>query len=356
MANPISHDILKDFYDAAMEVQRLEPWTFMEEDEIFAVRAAPDAEIHYVCAIGSAGISRSLVFYPGAKGWKTYLRLHSGEMPPEEAVQELNTLNLDFEPWSDLDPESRKRLKRMGLGPGDGDFLPAPVVYRPGREPVPPNAEQLKLLTAMVRVALPVFKKSGDEPGWLLDGPIEGHLFHTGPGNDAAHGEGEWLPPPEAPEPYAEPAPPDRLAIGRLRKQPLRPCSPWEILVGNSGAAVKEPDGAVFPLAAIFADSATGFIAGFALASAEEMPETLPHEVASAMEKQGARPEAFHVDREDVAVWLGPLAGALDIPVLRKDALPQAAVVFGAMREMLRRGPSGGGSKARKAKGRKPRR
>jgi hypothetical protein len=119
---------------------------------------------------------------------------------------------------------------------------------------------------------------------------------------------------------------------------------------------VKEPDGAVFPLAAIFADSATGFIAGFALASAEEMPETLPHEVASAMEKQGARPEAFHVDREDVAVWLGPLAGALDIPVLRKDALPQAAVVFGAMREMLRRGPSGGGSKARKAKGRKPRR
>jgi hypothetical protein len=322
MQEKISYDSLQHLYETAMEVCRLEPWSVMEEDENFAVKAGPDGETFFASVIGSAGISRGLIFYRGAKGWNTFKRIREGILKAEDAIHEIDSLALDFDPWSEIDPEARKRLKRLGYGPGKG-LLPSPRVYKPGRMPSLPDASDSETLTRLIRAALPVFHRSLREPEWLLGGP--GHtLFNVQAGADQEIPEGEWLAPPELPAPETGVAPPDELMLARLKGKSFRTCPPWEIHMGDAGAAVGDAEGAFFPLVAIFADSTTGIIVGFALAPALEMPSLLPQECLKAMKTHGSRPEAIHVKKEEIVTWLGPVTEKLGIPVVLKKQLPRA--------------------------------
>jgi hypothetical protein len=333
MKAKIPHEALKSMYDAALEVLALEPWTYMEEDEIFSVDAGLGNETFYASVIGSAGLSRSIIYYRGARGWNTYERLSVGDLPPEDAIQVLDSFAVDFESWKDIDPESRKRLKRLGLGPG-GTLLPAPLVYRPGKQPSLPDASEAETITRLLRVSLPVFRRSSKEPEWLLDGPDE-KIFHVRPGGDDNNPAGDWVPPPDPPETAIDAVPPDELTLARLKRESLKRCLAWEVFVGDSGAAVGERGNAYLPMIAMIVDSATGFVAGVGLSPASEMPALLPQEFLKAMQTHGARPDALHVKREDVAAWLEPVARKLDIPVIRKAALPQAEEAQRALRGFL---------------------
>ncbi|MDQ3000216.1 MAG: hypothetical protein M3Y08_02970 [Fibrobacterota bacterium] len=335
MQKTIPHTTLKTLYDIAQEVLRLAPWSYMKEDETFSLQAGPDGEIFYACVIGRAGISRGIVYYRGARGWDAYERVSNGTMTPEDAIQELDTLNADFEPWKNIDPDSKKRLKRLGFGPGS-ELLPSPLVYSPGKAPAPPNATDAETLIQLLRASMPVFRRSALDPKWLLEGPDD-KLFRVLPGGDGENPAGEWLPLPEPSKPTHEAAPPDELMLARLKGKRLAPCRPWEVLVADSGATVKEGKGAgaYFPLVMVLADSTTGFVAGFTLVPAAEMAEALPRECLKAMQTHGAQPEAFHVNREDVAAWLEPVARKMGIPVLRKGSLPMAAEAHRSLREFL---------------------
>jgi hypothetical protein len=345
-SKPIPYDTPKALYDTALEVLRLAPWEFMEEDENFAVRPEPEGETFYVSVTGSAGISRSLIFYRGARGWNTFERMRAEELPPDEAIHVLDTMNLDFEPWSHVDADSRKRLKRVGLGP-DQPFLPVPILYRPGRAPAIPDVAEMESFTRLVKAALPVLRRSEEEPAWLLEGPAPGFIFHVRPGGEDDHPAGEWLPHPEAPEEEISTAPPDQFAMARIKNQPLRPCGPWEVHVGDSGAAVAEGEGAIFPLVGLFADARTGFVAGFALAPSHEMPSSLSRELLKAMDTHQAKPEAFHVQRDDIAVWLSAVSESFGIPIVRKESLPHAEEARQALRGALKAGGKGKAAKPR---------
>lgn len=332
-SKPIPFDVLKAFHDAADDVLALSPWEFMEEDENFAI-PLPGGETFYASVTGSADISHSIIFYREAKGWATYLKMRSGEADPGEILQEIHSLNLDFEPWSAIPPETRDRLKRIGLGPGQG-LLPAPLAYRPGRRPTPPDRDELELLTRLTRIALPFLHAYEDDPGWLRKPPTPGYLFHLNPEADADT-VGEWRPQPSAPEPARSAVPPDLFALGGLKERGLRKCSPWEVHVGDMGAVVRDPEGDYFPLSALFADAETGFILDAVVAKAEDMPAQLPQALMMAMEKQGAHPVGLHVNRDDVAAWLESIAGNMRIPIHRKKKLPQAEAAMKALRENMR--------------------
>lgn len=352
-SKPIPYDTLKAFYDTALEVLRLAPWEFMEEDENFAVRPEPEGETFYASVTGSAGISRSLIFYRGARGWNTFERMRAEELAADEAIHVLDTMNLDFEPWSHVDADSRKRLKRIGLGPGE-QFLPVPLLYRPGKSPSAPDAQEMEKFTRLVKASLPVLRRSEEDPGWLLEGPGRGTIFHVLPGGGSGRPAGKWLPLPKAPEDEFPTAPPDQFAMARVRNQPLRPCSPWEILVGDSGAAVAEGEGAYYPLVAIFADNQTGFVAGFSLAPAQEMPAALERDLLKAMDAHKAKPEAFHVQRNDVSAWLTAISDSMGVPIVRKESLPRAEEARQALRGAMQAG--GGGEAGSPRHQRKPKR
>ncbi|GEM_PF-5158152 len=333
MQEKITHEILKDMYDAAFEVLRLAPWDCMEEDENFAVRAGPQKEIFYACVIGSAGISRGIIYYRGARGWDAFERLTAGELPEVDAIQELDAIAVNFDPWKEIDPDSKKRLKRLGQGPGEKSY-PSPLIYRPGKQPSLPNASDAGTITQLLRASLPVFRRSLREPEWLLEGPDD-LLFHVHSGGNDENPAGEWLPLPDPYEQEIEVAPPDELTLKRLKGKPLKRCEAWEIHVGDSGAAIGDAKGSYIPMVAMFVDASTGFVAGFTLAPASEMPARLPQEFLKAIQVHGALPESLHVKREDVAAWLAPTVEKMGIPVVRKDRLPQAEEAQRALKGFL---------------------
>src|SRR5690606_19110574 len=94
MSKNVSYDALKAMYEPAVELARLEPWEFMQEEEawVFKIRG----QTFYAMITGSEGLSRALVMYRGEPGYKLWQDSLLGiEVAEEDVAQRLDCLNVD---------------------------------------------------------------------------------------------------------------------------------------------------------------------------------------------------------------------------------------------------------------------
>jgi len=338
MARHIGYDGLKTLYELAIDIGELEPWEFMNEEEAWVLRF-PDVNL-YAVVTGAEGISLALVFYWGVRGYAAWQDLTSQHLDEKDAIQRLDSLTVFFESWSQLGHDDKKRLQRLGYIGGPG-LWPNMTRYLPGRVPAYPDGDEITLLIPALRASLSLLKlrkKAGIR--WSLpEGEDTLPNFVVDPKGHP--GPIQWLSAPEIQKEKLPPAaPPDELGLRRISKASLAPDVSWEIMIGNSGMGVRDTkgNGGFVPLLATFVRADSGFVLGFAMASSDEMPYTLPNQLMEAIKKHGAYPRSLKVKQEELVEWLKPLAGGLGIEIERVKSVPMAEEALTSIQEAARSG------------------
>ena len=324
----------KALYAFALGLRERSPWDYMSEQDMWVLCFPPPQGNLYAMVIGSMGESFGLVFYRGNRGLSALEKISGQVMDTGEAIQHINCLAVNFDFWKDLRPDYRKRLQRFGYT-GDSGLWPSFLSHRPGKVPSHPDVAEADILVHAIKHSIPILDEMFKDNEFLSQGG-EGTVLHVIVGEPLS--KAKWLPLPKAVEVRHKAAPLDELGLKRLSCLELRPCSPWEVHVGNFGGGVWEGNEAFIPLIAIFADAETGFIAGNALSMDDEMPVELPRKLLDAMTKHKAKPESFHVEEEKIEAYIMALSEALGIPIVRKERLHKAREAITEMRKHMGEG------------------
>lgn len=98
----------------ALDVREAQPWKLINDSCIFALRLS-SGETGYICVMGNGGEHFAIGLYIGQRGFSDYLTSLKleGESQLEmmEAGMAFDYIMCDFENASDIEPDTKKRIK-----------------------------------------------------------------------------------------------------------------------------------------------------------------------------------------------------------------------------------------------------
>jgi hypothetical protein len=162
-------------YRTAEKARALAPWRWMYETQVFGIRL-PDQPYTWYCSImGHNGEHLSYCFYKGERGLATYVALQTIEdfdspnilyfqkamLLKQEAIQ------VTFDDYEDTLPESRKRIKSLGLkyrGPKQWVNI---LDWTEGLSYWPIEAEMAPLVQTLLEQAMQVATEQGNNHKYL---------------------------------------------------------------------------------------------------------------------------------------------------------------------------------------------
>jgi hypothetical protein len=115
MTNEINKESWKTLFDLAETYQKLAPWKWMLEMELFGVAHPQSGEIGFCSVSGPPRSAEGLTVYQGISGLESYEHLFDGDSdtPPVSIVYEKNCLLLSFLPFEDLYADERERVREF---------------------------------------------------------------------------------------------------------------------------------------------------------------------------------------------------------------------------------------------------
>jgi hypothetical protein len=136
MDNPTREDWAK-LYQAAIEFQKVSPWTWMRNEDLFAVEDAESGEMGYCSIMGEAKIEFGLSIMLGEKGYKSYLELSAREDESEDFEEGIVTpmLSLLFVSRTQLKKQDLEVIRSLGLQFRGNGAWPYFRSQRPGYVP-----------------------------------------------------------------------------------------------------------------------------------------------------------------------------------------------------------------------------
>ncbi len=152
--------IWRNLYEAAHEFQKLAPWKWMYDDDLFGVENPADDSIGYCCVMGNAGEMYALAVYLGIEGLRSYWETSDTAVTsPLSAMFIQKCLMVSFEETKYLEDEDKKQIDTLGFSYKRGQAKPQFRDYSPGYAPWFINEEQAIYLTTAIKQAIGVAKK-----------------------------------------------------------------------------------------------------------------------------------------------------------------------------------------------------
>lgn len=178
MSSPSKSDWLK-LYQAAIEFQRISPWTWMGNEDLFAVENPDSGELGYCSILGSGQEEFGLGIFLGAKGFRRYLEVMSADAGPEDLDEGIMTpmLSLLFANRQELQKEDIEVIRSLGLQFRGRNAWPLFRSQRPGYAPWFLEKEEVVFLTDAIEQALVVSNKVYIDKLDLFDNVDEDLVF-----------------------------------------------------------------------------------------------------------------------------------------------------------------------------------
>src|SRR5207244_2972606 len=111
----IELDQWRGLYEVASHVQKLAPWTWMEEIDIFGVEMPSDGGLIFVSVMGAIGEHYAVALYRGSKALSSLWALYNDEHAVAEQVLEIPQIQISFENREFLEPEDLRIIKKLAL-------------------------------------------------------------------------------------------------------------------------------------------------------------------------------------------------------------------------------------------------
>jgi hypothetical protein len=309
-------------FRAALRFKEIQPWEWMFDSDLFAVRDPETGEIGYCCVMGNLGEHYALAVYRGSEGLDGYLRMQEGEIPedPLDALALQFTLMASFEDREMLSKDDRQIIKELGLKFRGRNAWPQFRSYRPGYVPWYLSGGEARFLTVALEQAADVAHRCREDPD-LFDRLPEGHVLlrELEPG-------GEWRDVVHRPPAYVPPEPEvPPVDEGRLRALAELSHTDGVLEMGYFllPDAVKEPqdERPWYPHLILAMDHRSGFIFGQEMARPNEVHAVLLELLLHTLETLKMLPAEILVDAEEACMVLQPTAHRLKVKVREVDYL-----------------------------------
>lgn len=157
MGNPSLSEWAK-LYQIADQFQKVSPWTWMANGDLFAVVNPRNGEVGYCSILGNGKEEYGLAIFLGNKGYKRYLSIFSDEPGVGDFDETIMTpaLSLLFANREDLQKQDIEVIRSLGLQFRGKNAWPLFRSQKPGYAPWFLEKEETIFLTAAVKQALEV--------------------------------------------------------------------------------------------------------------------------------------------------------------------------------------------------------
>ena len=160
---------LKKLYPVALEFQKMAPWEFMYERELFGIQLPGSDEPWFASVMGSTGEFLAVSFYEGVEAAHQFLLIQ--EDPAEHDPMDIMLiphLMVSFEQPHYMEPEDIDRLKALGYSVRNKSRLPVFKEIIPGCIHVIPETDKLAQLEELMKQVINVASRFGrQEFAWV---------------------------------------------------------------------------------------------------------------------------------------------------------------------------------------------
>jgi hypothetical protein len=332
----------------ALSIQKMAPWRWMREEEVFGVEDPRSGELSFVSVMGTLGEHRAVSVYRGAAALARFLELQ--DAPPEflqeypEALLEIPQLQVSFEDRDALRDWDRQLLRNLGVKPRGRGTWPQFQSFRPGFMPWHLEGEEISALAAALEQLEQVAPRAASDPAWS-EGLEAGMLLIRS--RRAADGGGDdWrerrqripLPPPP-PIPLAwDPRDVNRLKGVRSAADILE--VDFFLMPATIGKPSERP-ACIYALMAVHLPSAAVFQAEFMQAAdtLEDMWGSIPGKLIQKLAQAGLRPKEVRVRSPLLMRVLPPAFREIRTPVAFKPALKRLPAAKRSLLDYFMREP-----------------
>ena len=167
--------ILKKIYSFAIEIQKLAPWQWMYESELFGIQL-PDAHSTWFPSImGSAGQFLAISFYEGEEAAHHFLSIQerASEAKPFDILM-IPHIMIAFQDLHSLEQDERNRFNELGYSLSASNKWPVLSQITPGHPPFFPEKQKLHELLTVLEQTLIVVKRAKTEEFAFLSRTREG--------------------------------------------------------------------------------------------------------------------------------------------------------------------------------------
>jgi hypothetical protein len=295
----------------------------MSDLEIIGMRDDATGELYIASILGTLGTMFAVVIYRNDAGLRWIHEMVSSrtQPDPQSLLEGMDCLKVEWCRKGELLKSDLQTLNAAGFKPkGKGAVWPRFESCRPGWFPWGMTDAEARLVTELLsRIAR--FIRLREVSGPLHEEPLEARVPIISPGDETSLRveEIEWLPfvPPPAPTPI--PFALSGVAQESLRRLPVRDDFTAEMMVPLAPelSFVDEKSGRpCIARAGFIIDRDSQFILCMRLEhGAVALGEAAGPALIEALRKAKARPVAFHVDDERLAIVLRPACEAIGVPV-----------------------------------------
>lgn len=308
----------KRLYEVANALWELQPWTYMEETDIFGVCGPESGVIGFCCVIGALGETFGLIIYRGKAGLESYMKLRRSRKI-DELIDIQDCLSIIFVENDLLEPEDIEVMERIGIDIKSFDMYPKFRDHIPFYIPWFLTEKDVSFLLQILDEAINMCSRFKDNKTTFKP-PKKGQLLVRMPVKTTTEIEWEdrWIAPEDIP---AEKRPifvVDEVALRRVKKKCKLVPMIWEMgSFYTTDLIVNDPDKErpCIPIHLLIVDKESRFIFGSALATPQRFYQDSFDNLVKSFETCGFIPREIHIKDPELLKILEPIKVELGITV-----------------------------------------
>jgi hypothetical protein len=314
-----SFETAKQLCDLATEFSLLQPWKFLEDQDLILLEDPDSRDICYCSVMGALGEVYSLHVYIGPESYRLFRRVaEGGPIMFGDFFALQHALSAEFVRLSELTPPDRQLLNDVGHPAQKRVRAPIFRAFRPGYHAWYLTQQEATLLIRCLQGIITFCRTlSNDRSAYWGEESVYPFLVPVGSDESRRDYEIKLV---KAPEPPPAPLPIIHLntvQVEELRKQNLPPGGVFEADHFFSTAKIGDKNARKACLrVGLVADAATGMVFPPVLAKPEDATGgILATALVKAMQTARCLPREVHVTEHAFKLLLEPLAKDLGFPV-----------------------------------------
>jgi hypothetical protein len=152
---PLSFETASQLYELAMALLMIEPWKFLDDENLVLVPDVESGEICYCGVMGALGQVFSFQVYAGEESYRFFRRIAAGKpITPGDFYASVRGVSAEFVTAKGQTPPDRELLEALGHRKERGKRAPIFRAFRPGYHPWYVTEREAKLLISCLEALL----------------------------------------------------------------------------------------------------------------------------------------------------------------------------------------------------------
>ncbi|MCM8774381.1 MAG: hypothetical protein NC820_06585 [Candidatus Omnitrophica bacterium] len=306
----------KVLYEEALHFKQIAPWNWMWDTDIFGVQNPSDGEISYCCILGRNGEFFGLAVYLGTEGLECYLKTSEGRIDAEgnDILHLKRCLLVSFGDRSYLQKPDLEIIRNLGLKFRGRFSWPLFRSYRPGYFPWYLTKAEVVFLTLCLEQTREVALRFKEDCR-LLESP-DGKSYLIRIRDENLKWQDSWYEPKPLTKIVMMAKTIDLARINNIVRSSKRLRQVWEVDFFYAPAYIAEKGKRpYFPIVFLFVDNYSFFILNTYISSPEKYRIEFHEQLLKTFENTKIIPEEIWVRKEELRVYLEPIAEKLGFKV-----------------------------------------